>query len=258
MLLEIEHLHCSVLASPRSMLFAKRSVVLSDISLSVGQGEVLGLVGKSGSGKSTLARCIAGLQKPDGGSIVFRSVNIFPHEKNRKRFSAEIQMVFQANSASLDPMMTVRECLIEGAEARLHAGAPNIEEVLCELLEATGLEKDLLTCFPGQLSGGQRQRIAIARALAAQPSLLILDEPTSALDLLTQRQVLSLLRRVRQQFRLSILLISHDIGIAMSACDRIAVLHDGVIVEDAAPHTLASYQQHPFTWQLFSDSLLSS
>lgn len=218
----------------------------------------MGLVGQSGSGKSTLARCVAGLQKPDGGSILFRSVNIFPHEENRKRFRAEIQMVFQASSASLDPMMTVKECLREGIEARPHAGAPDINEAMCELLDAVSLEKDLLTCYPDQLSGGQRQRIALARALAAQPTLLILDEPTSALDLLTQQQILSLLCWVRERFYLSIILITHDLGIALSVCDRIAVLHDGVIVEDATPRVLGSYQQHPVTRQLFSDSLLSS
>jgi ABC-type glutathione transport system ATPase component len=166
-------------------------------------------------------------------------------------------MVFQASGASLDPRMSVRDCLREGIEARPHAGAPNIDEAMFELLEAMGLESDLLPLLPGQLSGGQRQRIAIARAFAAQPSLLILDEPTSALDLITQRQILSLLPQTRDRFHVSIILITHDLDTAVSVCDRIAVLHDGAIVEQAASRELASYQRHPFTRQLFADSLLN-
>ncbi len=257
-LLLILNLQCSMVPSHRRGFLTRRAVVLSDVSLSLEEGKILGLVGPSGSGKSTLARCIVGLQRPDRGSILFKSVNIFPEENNRRRFRTEMQMVFQASSASLNPMMSVRDCLREGLEARPHAGAPDLEEAMVELLEAMGLESDLLPLLPGQLSGGQRQRIAIARALAAQPSLLILDEPTSALDLLTQRQILSLLLQIRDRFHLSLLLITHDLDTALRVCDRIAVLHGGVIVEHAASRELASSPKHPFTQQILADSFLSS
>jgi ABC-type glutathione transport system ATPase component len=258
MLLQIEHLKCSVSATRESRFLRKRRIVLGDISLAMKEGMILGLVGESGSGKSTLARCIAGLQRPDDGIIRFKSVNLFPQERNRARFPAEIQLVFQAGSAALDPMMTVRACLMEGIEAQHHAGAPDPDETLCEILEAMALEKNVLNCFPPQLSGGQRQRVAIARALAARPSLLLLDEPTSALDVITQRQVLKLLHHLQEGLHLSILLITHDIGLAMSICNEIAVLHDGTIVECAEPHALASSPQHHFTRQLLRDAFLCS
>ncbi len=256
MLLQIEHLRCSVSATRERRFLPKRRNVLRDISITLKEGMILGLVGKSGSGKSTLARCIAGLQKPDDGVIRFKSVNLFPQARNRARFPTQIQLVFQACSAALDPMMTIRACLMEGIEAQPHAGSPDPDEILYEILEAMCLDKSVLNCLPAQLSGGQRQRVAIARALAAQPSLLILDEPTSALDVITQRQILHSLRHLQERLHLSILLITHDIGLAMNMCDEISVLDNGTIAETAEPRVLVSSPQHHFTRQLLRDSFL--
>jgi len=258
-LLEVKCLCCSVESSSHLRFRTKKKQVFKGISLSIDEGTSVGLLGESGSGKSTLARCIAGLQVPYEGEINYKGINLFPKNENRKNVSLEIQMLFQASSASLNPMMTVRECLQEGIEAKKSFDDKHDNSSVAEtLIASVGLSEELLERYPSQLSGGQRQRVAIARALAVQPRLLILDEPTSALDAITQIQVLSLLKRLQSERRFSLLFITHDIQTALMFCDRIAILHDGGIVEDESVDNLLTAQKHPYTQQLFADSRISS
>lgn len=252
-LLDLQELTLMVSAPHPFSLRQVKKPVLRGVSLSVSSGEAVAVVGQSGGGKSTLARCIAGLQKPDAGRIIFDGLEIFPREKHRKRFPLDIQLIFQASAASLDPMMSIEEILLEGVTARQEARRTEARAILTHLLEMVGLEPVMLARLPSQLSGGERQRIAIARALAAEPRFLILDEPTSALDVVTQQQILLLLRRLRQARRLTMLFVTHDLAVALQLCDRIAVLHDGIIVEDAPARELISAPQHPFTRRLVHD-----
>lgn len=258
-LLEIKSLSCSVQSHSHFSFRTTWMQVLKGISLSIDEGTTIGLLGGSGSGKSTLARCIAGLQKPAGGEIFYNGINLFPKTQNRRQVPLEIQMLFQASSASLNPMMTVRECLDEGIEARRSfEEKPQNSNEAEKLLASVGMSRELLDRFPSQLSGGQRQRVAIARAISVQPKLLILDEPTSALDAITQIQVLSLLKKLQAEQRFSILFITHDVQTAFMFCDRIAVLHDGRIVEDESTDDLFTAQAHPYTQQLFANSNINS
>lgn len=258
-LLEVKALSCSVKSNSHRIFALRKNEVLKGVSLRIDEGTTVGLLGRSGSGKSTLARCIVGLQVPDEGEIRYRDINLFPRIENRNRFPLEIQMLFQASSASLNPMMTVKECLDEGIKARRSfEEKPENSAEAERLLTSVGMSEELLDRFPSQLSGGQRQRIAIARALSVQPKLLILDEPTSALDTITQVQVLSLLKRLQAALQFSILFITHDIQIAFMFCDRIAILHEGRIVEDEPIDNLLTRQKHPYTQLLFAYSRISS
>lgn len=255
-LLELQQLTCSFDVSASFRLRRVKKPVLQGVTLSVAHGEAVGIVGQSGSGKSTLARCIAGLQRPDSGTILFDGLNVFPTEGKRKCIPCDIQMVFQASGASLDPTMKVHDILMEGITARTKVNGKYVQGIAYDLIEMVGMEPDLLSRLPIQLSGGERQRIAFARALAAQPRLLILDEPTSALDVLTQNQILSLLRNLQLTSHVSMLFITHDLGVALEVCDRIAVLHEGIIVEDALAHDIITSPKHLFTQQLVHESLL--
>jgi ABC-type glutathione transport system ATPase component len=227
--------------------------VLDGVSLTIEEGTSMALLGESGSGKTTLARCIVGLQKPDTGTIVYRGINLFPETENRKSVGAEVQMLFQASGASLDPCMTVLDSLSEainvrgGQRSRTRAAAE--ESVL-----SVGMPRECLERLPSQLSGGQRQRIALARALSVVPRLLVLDEPTSALDALTATQLLRLLKSMQEKKGYSYLLISHHVQTALSFCDRVAVLHNGVIVEEGSSKDLRKHPRHEYTRELFKES----
>lgn len=257
-LLDIERL-CASVRGRRNRWFADQTqTVLESVSLMVQTREVLGIIGQSGSGKSTLARCIVGLHEPDSGRIIFDSQQLFPRSSSRRRIHPEMQMVFQAGGASLDPHMNIRQILIEGIEARLHAGAPDPNCTLRTLLDAVGLSEELLERLPSQLSGGQRHRVAIARALAAQPRLLILDEPTSSLDILTQQQIIRLIKDIKDREHLSILLITHDLAVALHLCDRIAVLHQGRVIEQGEARVICSEPHHPITQRMVEDTLVLS
>lgn len=227
-LLEITNLRVAVQTSSVWWWKKQKKNILDNLSLSLEAGQILGMVGVSGSGKSILAKCIAGLVKPAGGSILFNGMNIFPSVSNRAFVGTDIQLVFQAFGASLDPLMNVKDIVLEGIRAKGNIANQSLEHSKAEeLCFKVGLPTEILTSFPRQLSGGQKQRAAIARALSVQPKLLILDEPTTALDVLTQNQVLSLIKDIREKERLSMLFISHDIEACRVVSDAIAVLHDG-------------------------------
>ena len=205
------------------------------VSFSLGKGEILGIVGESGSGKSTIAKTLIGLEKKSAGEVVVRAKSM--------------QMVFQDAVGSLNPRMTVRQMLEEVARCSRAARvsrdsrtssdsrpSPDRARTPAELLELVGLSKAVLDQYPREMSGGQCQRVSVARALACEPQVLIADEPVSALDVSVQARVLNLLRDLRNQLGLSILLIAHDLAVVKNVCDRICVMERGLFVDvgDAA------------------------
>jgi len=254
LLLEVKHLSCSVEGGSHAAVRRPKKKVLRDISFALDRGSTLALLGGSGSGKSTLACCLAGLRDPDGGSIAYEGLNIFPHTYNRASTGLSVQMLFQASGNSLNPLRSGLDALMEAIDAAGKKRTANGQhEVAKQLASDVGLPFDLLYRKPHQLSGGQRQRVAIARVLAAGPTLLILDEPTSALDTITQARVASLLLRLQRERGFSMVLITHDVSLALAASARIAVLHEGTIVEDRSSEEIRSRPDHPYTRQLLKD-----
>ncbi|MFJ2766933.1 dipeptide ABC transporter ATP-binding protein [Streptomyces sp. NPDC087300] len=228
------------------------------ISLRLTEGETLGLVGESGSGKSTTARVLAGLQRPSGGTVRFDGRDITRAADDtalRRELSREVQLVFQDPYASLNPRRTVEE--IVTLPLRVHTGMSRWErrDRAAELLEQVGLSADQLPRYPHEFSGGQRQRIGIARALAPRPRLIIADEPVSALDVSVQAQVLNLLMDLRDELGLSLLFVSHDLAVVRHLCDRVAVLHQGEIVETGSRDDIFEQPQEAYTKELLAARL---
>jgi len=255
LLLEVAELNSSVYPGFSLALKRKRKEILRSVSLTVEKPSIVGVVGPSGSGKTTLARCLAGLQKPDRGSIALDGTNIFPNHENRKRTGTAIQMIFQDPGASLDPKMRILDSLMEAVgKEKSGMNGEKIIEWLKRLLASVQLAPEVLVRFPGELSGGQLQRVAIARSLAAKPRVLILDEPTSALDVITQVAVLSLLRSLHTRHRFAILFITHDVTCALAFCERIAILYEGSIVEENSCSSIKASPKHEYARYIVSES----
>lgn len=217
--------------------------VLQDISLSLHKGETVGLVGESGCGKSTLARMIARIIKPSLGSILYKDNNIY---KNN-RYPELVQMIFQDPFLSLDPHMMVNDIILEGARRKKHFTKKEAIEMVGTYLEMVGLDFALGTRYPHQLSGGQCQRVSIARALTMNPELIVCDEPTSSLDTVSQAQILDLFKRLKREKGMGYLFISHDIRLLSNICDRIAVMHNGKIIESGKCNEVLSSSAQPYT-----------
>jgi peptide/nickel transport system ATP-binding protein len=218
-----------------------------DISLTIHPGETLGVVGESGSGKSTLGRCIVGLNKTDGGRILFQGQDLAALSRSQFRpFRKDIQMIFQDPYASLNPRHKVADIIAQGPVA---FGEPRSKAAARarELLRLVGLPESAADRYPHEFSGGQRQRISIARALALEPKLIIADEPVSALDVSVQRQVLDLLEDIRHRFGLAMLFITHDLRVAAQVCDTIAVMQRGRVVEMNTAREVFQNPQHAYT-----------
>jgi peptide/nickel transport system ATP-binding protein len=203
------------------------------VSFSLERGETLGIVGESGSGKSTIAKTIIGLEKPFSGSVVCTA--------------SSVQMVFQDAVGSLNPRMTVRQTLEEVVRVK-RKSTRSIEE----LLDVVGLSKAVLEQYPREMSGGQCQRVSIARALACEPEVLIADEPVSALDVSVQARILNLLRELRREFNLSILLIAHDLAVVKNVCDRVCVMQCGRFVDSGSASEVFDNPQSDYTKRLLS------
>jgi oligopeptide transport system ATP-binding protein len=203
------------------------------VSLEIHQGEILGLVGESGCGKSTLSRTLMQLIPPSSGSITLAGENLSAlSQKEVRKRRLDFQMVFQDPYASLNPRMTVFSTLAEAVKQRHpKLRAAELENKVTSLMATVGLDAAHMKRYPHEFSGGQRQRIAIARALAPEPKLVIADEPVSALDVSIQSQILNLLKDLQQNLGLTMLFISHDLGVVHYIADRIAVMHRGKIVE---------------------------
>ncbi|MDQ2101701.1 ABC transporter ATP-binding protein [Azospirillum isscasi] len=225
----------------------RKVVAGDDLSLTIHQGETVGLVGESGSGKSTLGRSIVGLIKPDSGKILFEGVDLLSLSRPAFRpYRRHVQMVFQDPYASLNPRHTVGDIITQGPVAFGEDRHRALDKAK-ELLTLVGLDASAAERFPHEFSGGQRQRISIARALALEPKLLIADEPVSALDVSVQAQVLDLLEDLRHRLNLSMLFITHDLRIAAQICDTIAVMQKGRIVEIGPAKEVFGNPQHGYT-----------
>jgi peptide/nickel transport system ATP-binding protein len=223
------------------------------VSLSVRSGETLGLVGESGSGKSTLCRAALQLTKPDSGSVRFEGREIAGLSPRRMRpLRREIQMIFQDPYASLNPRKRVGQIVAEPLKLHGIAKGRELRSQVQELLERVGLSPEHFERFPHEFSGGQRQRIGIARALALQPKLIVADEPVSALDVSIRAQIVNLLDDLQDEFRLTYLFVAHDIGVVRHVSDRIAVMHDGKIVEQGSADQVCERPKDPYTKQLLA------
>jgi oligopeptide/dipeptide ABC transporter ATP-binding protein len=221
------------------------------VTLNVAKGETLGIVGESGCGKSTLARMIAGILPVSAGTRQFRGED-YKSFLARKRDALKVQMVFQDPLSSLNPRLKVGE--IVGEAALLHGVVPRSElrAYVVDILARVGLPADTINRYPHQFSGGQRQRIGIARALAVKPELLVCDEAVAALDVSVQAQIINLLIDIKRDSGLSIIFISHDLGVIRHLCDRVAVMYLGRVVEQATTEQLFANPMHPYTQMLLA------
>ncbi|BCU78969.1 ATP-binding cassette domain-containing protein [Luteolibacter sp. LG18] len=224
------------------------------VSLSLEKGEILGLVGESGCGKSTLSRTLMQLTPPTSGSVILNGEDLskLPHHEIRKR-RLDFQMVFQDPYASLNPRMTVFSTLAEAIKQRHPKLAKLALVERVETLMATcGLDAGTMRKYPHEFSGGQRQRIAIARALAPEPKLVIADEPVSALDVSIQSQILNLLKKLQKDLGLTLIFISHDLGVVHYLADRIVVMYKGKIVESGTAAEVFHHPQNDYTKRLLA------
>jgi len=223
------------------------------VSLAIGAGETLGLVGESGCGKSSLANAVVGLVKASAGSIRVRGEEIVGADRARLRaMRAQVQMVFQDPATSLNPRMRVGAAIGEPLLVRKLARGAELRARVLTLLDEVGLRRDQADLLPHQLSGGQRQRVVIARSLALRPALLVCDEPVSALDVSVRAQILNLLVELQAQLGMASLFVSHDLAVVRHVCDRVAVMYLGQIVETAPAANLYAAPRHPYTRALLS------
>ena len=263
--------------SQRGGLLGARSAVqaVRDVSLVVAHGETLGIVGESGCGKSTLGRMAVGLLEPSGGDVLIQGKPLYDRKAHRdyrafrRGLAGTLQMVFQDPYSSLNPRMKVGESVAEplrcstawrdrGQAGENDAGGKATEAAIREkagsILLQVGLDADAAGRYPHEFSGGQRQRIAIARALVTRPAFVVCDEPTSSLDASVQSQVLNLLRDMQDDLGLTYLFISHDLAVVRHMSDRVAVMYQGLIVEEGGAEDVFSTPCHPYT-RLLLDSV---
>ncbi len=230
------------------------------VSFSLGEGEILGIVGESGSGKSTIAKALIGLEKPSAGTIEFDFGDNGHGTCDARQGSIHhssfiihnyVQMIFQDAVGSLNPRMTVRQTLEEVLRHGRGAGAAR-KQTPEELLALVGLSEAVLDQYPREMSGGQCQRVSVARALACGPRVLIADEPVSALDVSVQARVLNLLRDLRRELGLSIVLIAHDLAVVKNVCDRVCVMEKGLFVDAGDTEEVFSSPKSEYTKHLLS------
>lgn len=249
-LYRIEDLHLSLPDLNRKPLFgvAPRIEILKGISLTLQRGEVLGIVGGSGSGKSTLGRAMVRLLQPSAGQVVFDGTDITHlHEPALRGLRRRFQMIFQDPMSSLNPRHRVSQII--AAPLRLH-GETGIAARVAEALDQVGLPSRFASRYPHELSGGQRQRVGIARAIALRPDFILADEIVSGLDVSSQAQVLNLLEGLVKDLGLTLAFISHDLSVIRRLCSRVMVLHQGVVVEEAATDRLFAAPQAAYTQEL--------
>ena len=226
---------------------------LRNVDLELQRECLTALVGASGSGKSTLASCLAMLEKPDAGEIWFEEREISRCDaRELAGLRPRIQMVFQDSAGALNPSFSAAQIVAEPLEVQRRESGRKLRQRACELMEEVGLSADWADRSPLKFSGGQRQRLAIARALALQPTLLILDESLSDLDLVTQAQILNLLADIRVAHSLTFLLITHDLSLVGQVADYIAVMHQGAIVERGTRQGVFGNPQHTHTRELLA------
>jgi len=252
-LVEVSHLVKTFARDTGLFGAGARVAAVDDVSFSIDEGETFGLVGESGSGKTTTGRCMLRLIEPSSGAVRFRGENVLDFPKRRLREARrDMQIVFQDPYSSLNPRMRARE--IVGEPLIIHKLGTGVERQarVAELFSLVGLSTAHLDRYPHQFSGGQRQRIGLARALALNPSFVILDEPVSALDVSVQAQVINLLMDLQERLHLTYLFIAHDLRLVEHVCSHVAVMFLGKIVEMGPTAALFASPQHPYTRALLS------
>lgn len=232
---------------------------VNDLSLDVVRGKTLGLVGETGAGKTTTAKSIMGLLPPQNskietGQVLLDGENLFKLSKKemRKIRGATISMIYQDPMTSLNPVMRVGEQLNEVILLHQTKNRQEATKKMHQVLEQVGIKADRASEYPHQFSGGMKQRVGIAMALACSPKLLIADEPTTALDVTIQAQVLELMKKLKTEYDMAMLMITHDLGIVAEICDYVAVMYAGRIVEHGSVEHIFNSPQHPYTVGLFN------
>jgi oligopeptide transport system ATP-binding protein len=226
---------------------------VDDVSFSVARGETLGLVGESGSGKSTACRTVLQLLKPTSGSVRFEGREIAGLSRRQMRpLRPQMQMVFQDPYASLNPRKRVGQIVGDPLRLQGRASGAELRRRVQELLERVGLASEHYGRYPHEFSGGQRQRVGIARALSLSPKLIVADEPVSALDVSIRAQIVNLLADLQDELGLTYVFVAHDIGVVRHVSDRIAVMHEGRIVEQGPADRVCERPEHPYTKTLLA------
>ncbi|WP_235737415.1 oligopeptide/dipeptide ABC transporter ATP-binding protein [Nocardioides alcanivorans] len=243
--------------SVRFPIARRRSVSAVDgVSLEVVQGQTLGLIGESGSGKSTLARAMLGLVPTSAGSVTWEGVAVATMSRQQRReFAGQVQMVFQDPHSALDPRRRVWQSVREPLDVLRRGHRRDRDEAARQALQDVGLPTHLHDRYPHQLSGGQKQRVNIARALVTRPRLLVCDESVAALDVALQAEILNLLCDLKDEYRLTVVFISHDLSVVGHIADRVAVMYLGKLVEVAVASDLLEKPRHPYTEALLSARL---
>ncbi|GAB6155449.1 dipeptide ABC transporter ATP-binding protein [Desulfosporosinus burensis] len=242
----------------KQRLFAPKTEIkaVDDVSFCIYQGETLGLIGESGSGKTTVGNLILRLLECDTGKITFGGQDItrFPQSSLRS-LRKDIQVIFQHSQETLDPKMTIFELLVEPLKLHDIVAPHEFEREVNKLLHMVDLGEGEKHKFPFQLSGGQKQRVGIARAVASRPRFIVCDEPVSALDVSIQGQILNLLLDLKRELQLTYLFISHDLKVVKYLCDRIAVMHNGKVVEIGETEQVISAPTDHYTRELVNSML---
>ena len=240
--------------SKRVDLFYKETFsALKEVSLMVRKGECIGIVGESGSGKSTLLKAILRLIDIDQGKVLYEGSNL--HELSyqaMRKIRPDLQIIFQDPIQSLNPRQTVFSCLYEAVNCRKKLSKQTSSKMIIELLEQVKLDKTILSYLPGQLSGGQKQRVAIARALATNPKVIVADEPISSLDAPVRQEILDLLIGLKESRELTLILVTHDLRVAIQITDLLVFIYKGRIVEYGQTADLRNTPMHPYSKMLFS------
>ena len=226
------------------------------IDLEIEPGKTYGLVGESGSGKTTIGKAIIGLESITSGQIFYDGVDVTGKARSRREkyrdYNRNVQMIFQDSTSSLNPKKRIREIIAEPMRNFFSYTPQEEKKKIIELLAIVGINEEALVKYPHEFSGGQRQRLGVARAVASNPKLIIADEPTSALDVSVQAQVLNFMKQIQQEFNLSYLFISHDLGVVQHMSDDLAIMHRGRFVETGSKKEIYTNPKHIYTKRLLS------
>ncbi|MBF0776435.1 ABC transporter ATP-binding protein [Streptococcus azizii] len=217
------------------------------------EGKTYGLVGESGSGKSTIGKTIIGLERATAGEIIYEGQDVTNKPRRKKgNFNRDVQMIFQDSLSSFNPKKRILDIIAEPIRNFDRVSPDEEKKRVLRLLDTIGLTEEALVKYPHEFSGGQRQRIGVARALASNPRLIIADEPVSALDLSVQAQVLNYMKRIQDEYKLSYLFISHDLGVVQHMCDELYIMYRGRFVETGTKEDIYNHPQHIYTKRLLS------